>query len=66
MSNFGPKLFLYVVRNQMLVSLEISVYRKDPNHSLDEHIHVIYNKLWTFHLIYSELKGTKIVNARSY
>ena len=31
----------------------LCVYRKDLTHSLAEHIHVMYNKLWTFHLIYS-------------
>ena len=29
-------------------------YREDPTHSLDEYIHLMYNKLWTFHVTYSE------------
>ena len=29
-------------------------YKKDQIHSLDEHIHVMYNKLWTFHVTYNE------------
>ena len=32
----------------------LCAYRKVPTHSLAEHIHVMYNKLCTFHVTYSE------------
>ena len=39
----------------MFGSLErLCVYRKGPTHSLVEHIHVMYNKPWTFHVTYNE------------
>ena len=42
------------VGNRMFGALErLCAYRKDPTHSLVEHIHVMYNKLWTFHVTYS-------------
>ena len=35
-----------VVRDRMFGVFErLCTYRKDPTHSLDEHIHLIYNKL---------------------
>ena len=33
---------------------QLGAYKKDPTHSLDKHIHLINNKLWTFHVTYSE------------
>ena len=43
------------VGNRMFGTLEqLCAYRKDPTHSLAEQIHVMYNKLWTFHVTYSE------------
>ena len=48
-------LFSHVVRNIMFGTLErLCAYRKDPTHSLDEHIHMMYNKLRTFHVTYNE------------
>ena len=55
MSNVNYILFLHVVSDRMFGSFEgLCAYRKDPTHSLDEQIHLIYNKLWTFHVTYSE------------
>ena len=55
MFNANYILFSHVVRNIMFCSLEgLYAYKKDPTHSLVEHIHVMYNKLWTFHVAYSE------------
>ena len=55
MFNVNYNLFSHVVRNRMFGSLErLCAYRKDPTHSLAEHIHVMYKKLWAFHMTYSE------------
>ena len=55
MSNANYILSSYVMRNRMFGTLErLCAYRKDPTHSLDEHIHLIYNKLWTFHVTYND------------
>ena len=55
MSNANYIFFSLVVRNRMFGALErLCAYRKDPTHSLDEHIHLMYNKLWTFHVTYIE------------
>ena len=55
MSNANYILFSHVMRNRMFVALErLCAYRKDSTHSLDEDIHLIYNKLWTFHVTYSD------------
>ena len=55
MFNANYILFSYVMRNRMFDALErLCAYKKDPTRSLAEHIHVIYNKLWTFHLTYNE------------
>ena len=29
-------------------------YKKDPNHSLEEHIGVMYDKLWNVQVIFNE------------
>ena len=48
-------LFSHVLRDKMFGALDrLYAYKKDPTHSLDEHIHLMYNKLWTFHVTYSE------------
>ena len=55
MFNANYILFSYVVRNRMFNSLErLCAYRKFPTHSLVEHIYVMCNKLWIFHVTYSE------------
>ena len=55
MLNANHIFFSLVVRNRLLGALErLCAYRKDPTHSLTEHIHVMYNKLWTFHVTYNE------------
>ena len=55
MSNANYILFSHVVRDRMFNTLErLCAYRKDPTHSLDENIHLMYNKLWTFHVTYGE------------
>ena len=55
MSNAYYILFLHVMRDRMLVALKrLCVYKNDPKHSLVKHIDVLYNKLWTFHVIYNE------------
>ena len=39
----------------MMITLErLCEYKKDPNHSLEEHIGVVYDKLWNFQVIFSE------------
>ena len=56
MSNVNYILFSHVVRNRMFGTLErLCTYRKDKTHSLDGHIHLMYNKLWTFHVTYNEI-----------
>ena len=53
--NSNYMLFSHVVRNRMFGALKrLCAYRKDPTHSLAKHIHVMYNKLWTFHVTNSE------------
>ena len=55
MFNVNYILFLYIVRNRMFGALErLCAYGKYLTHSLAKHIHVMYNKLWAFHVIYSE------------
>ena len=55
MSNANYILFSQVVRNRMFAALEqLCAYKKNPKHSLREHVDVMYNKLWTFHVIYNE------------
>ena len=39
----------------MMIALEqLCEYKKDPNHSMEEHVSVIYNKLWNFQVIFNE------------
>ena len=39
----------------MMIALEqLCEYKKDPNHSMEEHIGVMYDKLWNFQVIFSE------------
>ena len=39
----------------MMIALErLCEYNKVPNHSLEEHIGVMYNKLWNFHVTFNE------------
>ena len=39
----------------MMIALErLCEYKKDPNHSLEEHIGVMSDKLWNFHLTFNE------------
>ena len=39
----------------MMIALErLCEYKKHPNHSLEEHIGVMYDKLWNFQVIFSE------------
>lgn len=46
---------LDVVSNQMMRALDrLERYKKRPNHSLHEHIGVMYNKMWTFHVRFNE------------
>ena len=46
---------LYVVREQMMITLEqLCEYKKDRDHSLEEHIGVMYDKLWNFQVIFNE------------
>ena len=48
MSNANYILFSHVLRDSKFGTLEIlCAYGKDPTHSLDEHIYLMYNKLWT-------------------
>ena len=55
MSNVNYILISHIVRDKMFGALErLCGYRKYLIHSLDEHIHLMYNKLWTFHVTYSE------------
>ena len=50
MSNANYILFSHVVSDRIFGALErLCAYRNYPTHSLDEHIHLIYDKLWTFH-----------------
>ena len=38
-----------------MIALErLCEYKKDPNHSLEEHIGVMYDKLWNFHVTFKE------------
>ena len=55
MSNANYILFSHVVRDRMFDALErLCTHRKDPTHLLNEHIHLMYNKLWTSHVTYIE------------
>ena len=39
----------------MMIALErLCEYKKDPNHSMEEHIGVMYDKLWNFQMIFSK------------
>ena len=41
--------------DRMMIALErLCEYKKDPHHSFDEHIGVMYDKLWNFHVIFNE------------
>ena len=39
----------------MMIILErFGQYKKDPNHSLEEHISVMHDMLWNFHVTFHE------------
>ena len=39
----------------MMIALErLCEYKKGPNHSLEEHNGVLYDKLWNFKVIFNE------------
>ena len=39
----------------MMIALErLCEYKKDPNHSMEKHIGVMYNMLWNFQVIFRE------------
>ena len=47
--------FLNVVGEQMMIALErLGQYKKDLNHSLEEHIGVMHDMLWNFHVTFHE------------
>ena len=55
MSNVSYLLFSHVVNDRIVGTLErLCAYRKDPTHSLNEYIHLMYNKLWIFHETYNK------------
>ena len=55
MSNASYVLFSHVMRNRMIGALErLYACKRNPKHLVREHIDVMYNKLWTFQVIYSE------------
>ena len=55
MFNANYILFSHVVRNRMFSTLKrLCAYRKDPTHLLTKHIHMMYNKPWTFHVTNNE------------
>ena len=38
-----------------MITLErLCEYKKDPNHPLEEHIGVMYDKLWNLHVTFNE------------
>ena len=38
----------------MIVLERLGQYKKDPNHSLEEHIGVMHDMLWNFHVTFHE------------
>ena len=38
----------------MIALQQLYEYKKDSNHSLHEHIGIMYDKLWNFHVTFNE------------